>query len=425
MDSKLSRRQVLGGAGLAAVGWAAKGGTALADVAVSVDGKETSRDILVTVFMRGGADGLNIIVPYAEDAYHRRRPNLGIASPKDNRAAATNRAIELDGFFGMHPALAPLVPHWQKGLFSCVHAIGSADQTRSHFEAMMTMERGQPNEETGTASGWLARHLSTTQGDISSPLRAVAFSNTMPDILRGATDATALNSLNDFRLILPGDSKNEAEMRSVLAEFYKDGNDAVAHAGRETLAVLDTLNKINPANYKPSNGAAYPASDLGTGLRQVACLVRGSVGLEVACLDHRGPYSWDTHVTQNTVFGQQVGDLGAALAAFLQDMGPEMARITLVVFTEFGRRLQEGSSLGTDHGRGSCMFVMGGSVVGGKVFRRWPGLEEHQLEPPGDLRVTTDYRDVLAEIVQKRLRNPHLADVFPDYTPQPLGILKG
>jgi len=332
----------------------------------------------------------------------------------------------MDGFFGMHPALAPLTPHWQKGEFSCVHAIGSADQTRSHFEAMMTMERGQPNEETGTASGWLARYLSTSsQKEINSPLRAVAFSSTMPDILRGATDASALNSLNDFRLILPGNSKNEAELRSVLAEFYKDGNDAVAHAGRETLAVLETLNRINPSSYKPSNGATYPTSDLGTGLRQVACLVRGNVGLEVACLDHRGPYSWDTHVTQNTVFANQVGDLGTALAAFLQDMGSEMSRITLVVFTEFGRRLQEGSSLGTDHGRGSVMFVMGGGVVGGKVFRRWPGLEEHQLEPPGDLKVTTDYRDVFAEIVQKRLHNPRLSDIFPDYVPQPVGIIKG
>lgn len=421
---KLSRRGLLSSARLAAVGWAADGRTALADVALNPAGKETARDILVTVFMRGGADGLNIIVPYAEDAYHRRRPNLRIPGPNDRTAAAAARAIDLDGFFGMNPAMAPLVPHWQNGIVSFVHAIGSADQTRSHFEAMLTMERGQPNDTTGAASGWLARHLSTSEPVKSSPLRAVAFSSTMPDILRGATDATALNSLNDYRLIVDGGEKRESELRSVLAEFYADGNDAAAVAGRETLAVLDTLNRVNPASYKPANGAVYPASDLGTGLRQVACLVRGDVGLEVACLDHRGPYSWDTHVTQNPFFGQQLGDLVSAVAAFLQDMGTEMARITLVVFTEFGRRLQEGSSLGTDHGRGSCMMLMGRNIVAGKVFRRWPGLEETQLEPPGDLRVTTDYRDVLAEIVQKRLHNNRLSEVFPDYAPQTLGVVK-
>lgn len=410
MDNKLSRRQLLRGA--------------LTDVTLSAHGKESARDILVTVFMRGGADGLSIIVPHAEDAYHRHRPNLRIPAPNDRSAAAATRAIDLDGFFGMNPAMAPLVPHWHNGIISFVHAIGSADQTRSHFEAMLTMERGQPNEETGVASGWLARHLSTTEPVRSSPLRAVAFSNTMPDVLRGATDATALNSLNDFRLMAPGGAKHESELRSVLAEFYADGKDAAASAGRETLAVLETLNRLSPASYMPANGTVYPASDLGTGLRQVACLVRGDVGLEIACLDHRGPYSWDTHVTQNPFFGQQLGDLAMALAAFLQDMGPEMARITVVVFTEFGRRLQEGSSLGTDHGRGSCMFLMGGGVIGGKVYRRWPGLEEKQLEPPGDLRVTTDYRDVLAEIVQKRLHNTRIAEVFPDYSPHPLGVLR-
>ena len=189
--------------------------------------------------------------------------------------------------------------------------------------------------------------------------------------------------------------------------------------------MLETLNRINPASYRPSNGVVYPDSHLGTGLRQVACLVRGDVGLEVACLDHRGPYSWDTHVTQDPFFGQQLGDLATALAAFLKDMGPEMARITLVVFTEFGRRLQEGSSLGTDHGRGSCMFLMGNNVVGGKVFHRWPGLEENQLEPPGDLRVTIDYRDILSEIVQKRLHNDRLSEVFPDYSLNNLGVMKG
>jgi uncharacterized protein (DUF1501 family) len=419
-----SRRQFLMGAGLAAVGWA-QARTALSDVALTPGKRQPGGDILVTVFLRGGADGLNIVAPYFEDAYHRQRPTLGVASPNDNRAPVTNRALDLDGKFGLHPALAPILPYYQNGQFAIVHACGSADQSRSHFEAMSTMERGLPDLQAGAASGWLARHLSSTQGENSSPLRAVAFSSVMPDLLKGATDASAVNSLEDFRLVVPGNfDKAERELHAALTEFYADGKDAVAHAGRETLEVLDTLKRIDPARYRPSNGAVYPEGHLGRGLQQVACLVRGDVGLEVACLDHQGPYSWDTHIVQNNLIGPQIGDLGASLAAFVRDMGPEMNRVCLMVFTEFGRRLQENGQLGTDHGRASVMFLFGGGVAGGKVYADWPGLEEKNLEPPGDLRVTTDYRDVLAEVVSQRLHNNRLNEVFPDYQPKYRGVVK-
>lgn len=437
MGTKLTRRQILTGAGLAGIGWAARGETALADVAINPNGavagkREPAQDVLIHVFMRGGADGLNIIVPYAEDAYHRHRPNLRIPGPNDKHAAAASRALDLDGFFGMNPALAPLLPAYREGQLAIIHAIGSNDQSRSHFEAMSAMERGLASEETGTGSGWLARHLSTTQTGISSPLRAIAFSNTMPDLLRGATDATALNTLADFRLYVPGDGPNstalggsEAELRHTLAAFYSDGKDAVSHAGRETLAVLETLNRLDPTHYRPSNGAKYPEGEFGNGLRQVACLLRGKVGLEVACLDHRGPlFGWDTHVSQGTNFAAQVGDLASGLAAFTKDMGAEMNRVTVVVMTEFGRRLQENSGLGTDHGRAGVAFALGNNIAGGKVYHNWPGMEDKQLESPGDLRVTTDYRDLLAEVVQKRLHNDHLSDVFPDYTPKFVGVTK-
>jgi len=434
-----SRRQVLLGTTLALVAWAAREKTALAQVTVTPDRNEPRGDVLVNIFLRGGADGLNIIVPYAEDNYHRRRPTLRVAAPNEKQVSPADRALDLDGFFGLHPTLAPLHPLYKEGLLACVHAVGSGDQTRSHFEAMTAMERGLASDESGTASGWLARHLNSTQSENTSPLRAVAFSSVMPDSLRGATDATAITSLADFRLSMadfgPSSDENPIQnpesriqnrteaLRRTLADLYEDGQDAIARAGRETLAVLDTLNRIDPARYRPANGAAYPDTDLGNGLRQVACLMKGGVGLEVAFLDRGG---WDTHFGQNVAgplgLAPQLEDVGRSLAAFAADLGREMNRVTVVVMTEFGRRLQENSTLGTDHGRGSVMFLLGGGIAGGKVYAQWPGLEDNQLEGPGDLRVTTDYRDVLAEVLAKRLHNARLDSVFPHYTPRFPGV---
>jgi uncharacterized protein (DUF1501 family) len=260
---------------------------------------------------------------------------------------------------------------------------------------MNTMERGLAAGSAGDASGWLARHLAATEPAKPSPLRAVAFGGTMPDSLRGATSAIAINGLDEFRLI----SDEEAAMTAVLKELYGSGKDAMSLAGAETLQVLDSLNQLDPKSYRPSNGAAYPKSDLGRALEQVALLIRADVGLEVAVLDRGG---WDTHVAQGVSAGllsNNLQDLGSSLAAFTRDLGTEMSRVTVVVQTEFGRRLQENTGLGTDHGRASVMFLLGGGVRGGKVYTRWPGLEDHQLEPPGDLRVTTDYREVLSAVL--------------------------
>jgi uncharacterized protein (DUF1501 family) len=420
----ISRRRVLGGAGLAAVAWLARGSTALADVAVNPRQRESSQDVLVTVFLRGGADGLNLVVPYGDDGYGRNRPTIGIAAPGDRRKA--QRSLDLDGFFGFHPALAPLHPFYKEGQLACVHACGSGDDTHSHFEAMATMERGLADERGGAASGWLARHLAAMPREGASPLRAIALGHTMPDALCGATEAIALNTVNDYRLKPPSSlpAERAAKLQSALAALYENGEDAVAQAGRDTLQVIAALNRLDPSQYKPARGAAYPDSDFGNGLRQVACLIKGGVGLEVACLDHRGPYLWDTHVAQESIFTAQTDDLGRSLAAFLQDMGTGMRRVTVIVMTEFGRRLQENSGLGTDHGRAGAMLLLGGGIRGGQVFGRWPGLADEQLEPPGDVRVTTDYRDVLAEIVSRRLHNQNLATVFPQHTPKYLNVTK-
>jgi uncharacterized protein (DUF1501 family) len=415
----VTRRSVLAGLALGSIGWLSSR-TALSQVAVSPNASPEG-DVLVVIFLRGGADGLNMVVPFGEDAYHRARPSLGLGPPRDAARPSADRCLDLDGFFGLNPPLAPLLPLYGQGAMAIVHACGSGDQTRSHFEAMSAMERGLATADQGDASGWLSRYLAATQGGPSTPLRAVSFSATMPDSLRGATEASALRSVDDFRLM--ADGSREAAVRNSLSKLYGGGKDAMAAAGRDTLAVLETLNRLSPAGYKPSNGAAYPASDLGQALRQVAFLVRAGVGMEVACLEKGG---WDTHVVQGASSGlltNLLDDLGKSVAAFAQDLGQAMGRVTVVVQTEFGRRLQENSGLGTDHGRASVMFVLGGGTNGGKVYGDWPGLEANQLEEPGDLRVTTDYRDVLDEVVQRRMRPVAEGSLFEGHQAKPIGMV--
>jgi uncharacterized protein (DUF1501 family) len=414
-DSFVTRRRAVVGLALGNLGWMTAG-SALANIAVAPGPRRRQGDVLVVVFLRGGADGLNIVVPHGEDAYHRARPTIGLGRP------GSGSVLNLDGFFGFNPALGPLLPLYREGQLAVVHACGSQDRSRSHFEAMATMERGIADQRTGAASGWLARHLDSTELEEDSPLRAVAFGDVMPESLRGATQATVVRSLSDLRLAVPGGASKEAALRSALAGLYAHGRDAVAQAGRETLDVLSALNRMDPARYRPSGGAAYPPSDLGNGLKQVAALIRSEVGLEVACLDKGG---WDTHVAEGGTtgwLGLLLGDLARSLAAFSTDVGGEMERVIVLVMSEFGRRVQENSGLGTDHGRGTCMLAMGGGIRGGKVYARWPGLEDAQLEAPGDLRVTTDYRDVLAEILVRRLQNERLSAVFPGYSPRFLGL---
>jgi len=426
-STHLTRRGLLVGGALAAVGWATTRRTALADLTLNPGRREPEGDVLVTIFLRGGADGLNMVVPHQESEYHKHRPVLGIAAPKDGKVAGNQRAVDLDGFFGLHPSLNPFLPLFKEGKLGIVHAVGSGDQTRSHFEAMSAMERGLFTDATGTSSGWIARHLTATAGKNNSPLRAIALSSIMPDALRGYLNASAVNSITDFRLDLPVAQKEQSANKAVvdaLKDLYGEGKDLMAHAGNETLAVLDSLNRLNPEQYQASNGAVYPEGELGRGLKQVACLVKGGVGLEVACLDKGG---WDTHYVQGGSAGLQAGlldELSRSVSAFAQDLGKSMDRVTLVVMTEFGRRLHENNSLGTDHGRASVMFLLGGGVNGGKVHGEWPGLAERQLEPPGDLRVTTDYRDVLAEVLAKRVGNKELGSVFPGYSPHFRGILR-
>lgn len=407
-----TRRTFLASASLAGLWWL-QPGTAWAQASVT----KRHGNVLVVIFLRGGADGLNIVAPYAEDAYYRARPSLGIAKPKASKPES-ERLADLDGHFGLNPALSGLYPEFAEGRMAIVHAVGSGDKSHSHFEAMYAMEHGLTNRGDTANGGWLARHLAMTEGS-SAPLRAVALSDVMPDSLSGYPNAVAINSLSNYRL-----RNADPEFRAALESIYDSPASELASAGQATLKVLDTFSKVDPANYQPEHGASYPDSPLGKAMKEVAFLIKTDVGLEVACLDSGG---WDSHVTQGSTSGwltELLKDLGGSVRALVRDLGKEMNRVTVVVQTEFGRRIGENSGLGTDHGAGSVMFAIGGGVQGGKVYGDWPTISSDALSGPGDLAVTTDYRQVLMPILSTWLHNPDARQVFPSFKGKPLQIMK-
>ena len=368
-------------------------------------------DVLVCLFLRGGADGLHLVAPFGDPAYYAQRPRIAVPRPDDTRVPAAQRGVALDGFFALNPALAALQEVYRAGHLAVVHAAGSPDQTRSHFSAMETMERGVANGATA-GTGWLGRHLQTAPGGSRSPMRALAIGDSLPQSLEGALGATAIHSLNEFRLSLP--AMWTESFHAALAGLYDEAQGPLAEAGRETRRLLHALEDLQPDRYRPEGGARYPDSDFGRGLAQIAQLIKAELGLEVACLDHSG---WDSHVAQEPVLDGLMRDLAGGLAAFHADLGARIDRVTLLAMSEFGRRARENGGLGTDHGRATCFWLLGGGIHGGRVVADWPGLEGARLEGPGDLRVTIDYRDLLAEVVARRLRSPAWTEVFPDYAP--------
>ncbi len=408
-QAAVSRRAALtlGAAGIASLLGVRK---AWAQTSFQTDPKHDN--VLVVIFLRGGMDGLNVVVPYGDDQYYRVRPSISLAQP-----GKPNGLNKLDDFYGLHPSMPGLHKLYQEGQAGFVQAIGSGDQSRSHFEAMSTMERGIGSGLESAGGGWLGRHIASTP-ERTSPLRAVALTNVMPDSLGGALGALAIESMAQFKL-----RTDDEKMGAALNEMYSGKRDLVTEAGHDTLKVLNALRKVDPKDYKPDNGANYEDKPLSKVMREVAFLIKQDLGLEVAALDMGG---WDTHVAQGGAQGWQaglLGELSAALSTFVQDMGAEMKRVTVVVQTEFGRRIAENSGLGTDHGRASAMMLLGGGVHDGKVHGTWPGLSPELLEGPGDLPVTTDYRDVLAEILQNRLGNSHMNRVFPGHAPKSVGIV--
>jgi uncharacterized protein (DUF1501 family) len=375
-------------------------------------------DTLVCVFLRGGADGLNMVVPHGDDAYYALRPTLGV--PRPDTRSADAKTVDLDGFFGLHPALAPLSDIYRAGDMAFVQATGSPDETRSHFEAMDLMERGVSQD--GDYTGWLARHLATLDTDNGSALRAVGVGEMLPASLTGTVSATALQAIADYHL--QGRDERVGDRQALLAALYNRQEDLLTAVARQTFAAIDVLSKIDTQNYV-ANGRAYPEREFGKAMQTVAQLIKADVGLEVACVDLVG---WDTHVAQGSVEGAMpnlMAQLAGGLAAFYEDLQPLMGNVTLVVMSEFGRRANENGGLGTDHGHGNMMMVMGGGVNGNRVYADWPGLQPEQLTGPGDLTITTDYRDILGELIRKRLNNPQTADIFPGYVVNEVGVAEG
>ncbi|MDB4885474.1 MAG: hypothetical protein JWN79_912 [Gemmatimonadetes bacterium] len=371
---------------------------------------------LICLFQRGAADALNVVVPHGEAAYYRLRPNIAIGRPE----VAGQGAIDLDGFFGLHPALAPMKPLWDRGLLAPIHAVGSPSSTRSHFDAQDYMETGTPDQK-GTHDGWLNRYLALqgtceagcahdTAHAKDSPFRAVAMTQQTPRILEGPAATIAMNSLDEFSVRATGPAVDRLEA------LYRTGSADVVHAaGGEMFEAVKILRAANPERYLPQNGASYPASQFGQRLRQIAQLIKADVGLEVAFADVGG---WDTHVNQGGATGQLAGrldDFARSIAALVADLGDRMADTTIMTMSEFGRTARQNGNGGTDHGHASALFVIGGDVKGGKVYGRWPGLELEQLYEGRDLALTTDFRAVFSEVAAKQLGATRLDALFPGF----------
>lgn len=364
----------------------------------------TRKKLLITVFQRGAVDGLNMVVPYGESEYYRARPSIAIARP-----GAADGALDLNGFFGLHPRMAAFKPLWDRGELAIVHASGSHDTTRSHFDAQDYMESATPGI-TSTHDGWLNRYLAASEEGRNS-LRAVALTKQMPRSLQGTAPALAIGSTADFAVA-------DMSARTSFEEIYQATKDkSLNAAGGEAFDAMKMLAKKTAGTYQPANGASYPRSPFGQALQEIARLAKSEVGLEVAFAEST---QWDHHVNEGAATGQianRLDDFSRGIAALAQDLGDRMADTVILTMSEFGRAVAENGSRGTDHGHGNAMFVIGGSVKGREVYGKWPGLKADQRYEGRDLAVTTDFRDVFAEVVMTHLGADRATagKVFPEY----------
>jgi uncharacterized protein (DUF1501 family) len=367
-----------------------------------------TKDVFVLLSLRGGFDGLSAIVPAADPNYYTLRPAIGVPQ---------KQLLDGDGFFGLHPALAPLLPYWKSGTFAAVHAAGQPTPNRSHFAAMEELERAAPG--TSIRTGWLDRVL----GGFGSPggFGGISLGSARPArVLAGDAPHLGVASIDGFKL--DGDLDGRP-LAATMAKMYAGAPDALATNTTRMLSALGTAKRLQANGYTPE--ATYPNTDLGTALKDVARLVKANAGLRTATLDCG---DWDMHENLGTaVAGKRYFDnlnaLASALAAFAADLGPDgMRKVTLVTISEFGRRAAQNGSGGLDHGYGNAMMLLGGNVKGGKVYGRWPGLAPSQLAD-GDLAVTTDYRAVIAEVLRVRCGLSNTTTVFPGMTNATLGLV--
>ena len=386
---------------------------------------------LICIFQRGAVDGLSMVVPFGEQAYYARRKSIAIAAP-----GRENGAVDLDGFFGLHPALQPLHDLFTRKELAIVHAVGSPHPTRSHFDAQDFMESGTPGEKA-TRDGWLNRVLSETEcaacagrtlADGSAhavdhaaaqtamamvpALRGIALGPALPRALRGAAPALAIEDLSQFGIA----GGRDATLEETLAHVYRSGGDKVIGTAADgAFDAIEILRAANLSKYQPAGSVRYPGGAFGRSLSQIAQLLKAGIPVEIAFADIGG---WDTHQGQGGAQGQlarRLNELATGIRALYDDLGDRMNDVVILTMSEFGRTVAENGSGGTDHGHANCMFVMGGQVQGGQILGEWPGLEPEQLYEGRDLELTTDFRELFGEIVTEHLGAKKLERVFPGY----------
>jgi uncharacterized protein (DUF1501 family) len=401
----LSRRVFMknGGLALLSLGFAPAFLSRTVEAATAV-----RRKILITIFQRGAVDGLNMVVPFGEREYYASRPSIAIPRPNDAQGA-----VDLDGFFGLHPRLAPLKPLWDARQLAIVHASGSPDGTRSHFDAQDYMESGTPGVKS-TQDGWLNRYLHAREHADATPFRAVALAANLPRTLQGVEPALAIGQIGQFGI--RGGQATDMLQASFESEYAAAADKVLNRTGNEAFDAIKMMKSADPSKYQPENGAEYPRSAFGDALRQIAQLVKADVGLEVAFAELGG---WDTHVNQGSAVGQlaqRLDDFSRGLAALARDLGDRMGDTIILTMSEFGRAVAENGNRGTDHGHGNAMFIIGGqNIKGGRVYGRWPGLAREQRYEGRDLAVTTDFRAVFAEVVRAHLGVTDTRSIFPGF----------
>lgn len=384
--------------------------------ALAQTGGRKGRKVLIAIFQRGAMDGLSAVVPYGESEYYNLRSAIAIPRPGGgNSGSQPNQAagIDLDGFFALHPALSAFKPLYDSGELAIIHAAGSPDTTRSHFDAQDYMESATPGVKT-TSDGWLNRYLQSKGAVEPTPFRGVAMGPTLPRVMQGRAPSIAVNNINDFTIRANGET-GQAVQGGFEAMYEQAANDALRDAGKETFEAMKLLKRINPGQYKPDSSVAYPRGAFGDRLRQMAQLIKSDIGLEVAFTDIGG---WDTHLNQGSSQGQlalRLTEFSQGLSALYNDLKDRADEVVIMTMTEFGRTARENGNRGTDHGHASVIFTIGGSIKGGKVYGKWPGLKNHQLNEGRDLALTTDFRNVFAEIAKNHLGAKNLNKIFPGF----------
>jgi uncharacterized protein (DUF1501 family) len=411
----ISRRVFLKDGGLALVSL----GFAPQFIARTVAASAPKSNVLVTIFQRGAVDGLNMIVPFGERDYYALRPSIAIPKP----GSSPESALDLDGFFGLHPRLAPLKPLYDARQLAIVHACGSPDSTRSHFDAQDYMESATPGVKS-TQDGWLNRYLHAREHAQATPFRAVALAPQLPRALQGLEPALAIGQIGQFG-IRAGQSTDMVQA-SFEAEYAAAASSVLNRTGREAFDAVRMLKAADPARYTPQNGAEYPRSPFGDALKQIAQLIKADVGLEVAFAETG---NWDHHAQEGGAAGQlanRLADFSGGIAALVRDLGDRMSDVMILTMSEFGRTVAENGNRGTDHGHGNAMMLIGGGVRGGKVYGKWPGLARELRYEGRDLAVTTDFRSVFAEAAGGHLGLTDTAHVFPGFTgPITIGAVGG